>query len=85
MPIVIDPDSASWLLVQHTTRAGADHVEALRYDTDGNRVGDALDLGAVTHVARVGERCRRVADSPLPASFGVDVGENLEIRVDSIR
>ncbi len=71
--IVIDAQSSSWILVQHATRAGADHVVALRYDSGGARLDDAaVDLGTVARVAHVTDRI----DATL-AGYGVvriDVG-----------
>jgi hypothetical protein len=82
--IVIDPETSSWVLVQHATRGRTDHVEALRYDSDGNRIGTALDLGLVPRVARATER---IDASPLrPGVVRVDIaGRQTEMRVDSIR
>jgi hypothetical protein len=50
--IVIDSETPSWILVQHATRNGADHVIAIRYGTGGARLDDnPVDLGVVARVA----------------------------------
>jgi hypothetical protein len=55
--IVIDAQTLSWILVQHATRSGTDHVVATRYSVQGGRLGDgAVDLGAVPRVTRVSEK-----------------------------
>ncbi len=80
--IVIDPSSGSWVLVQHATRNGADHVVAIRYGADGyRRTTTAIDLGAVPHVS--------VPSSRIEASLAragvvrVDVaGKPIESRVE---
>jgi hypothetical protein len=81
--IVIDPETSSWLLVQHATRGGSDHVVVLRYDTDGNRLGNPTDLGAIARVAHGSER---VEAAPLrPGVVRINVGSNAtELKVDSI-
>jgi hypothetical protein len=80
--IVIEPETASWVLFQHATRAGADHVVALRYGALGERVrGDARDFGAVPRVAHtldridasiVGGIARVTPQAALPGSRGED-------------
>jgi hypothetical protein len=71
--IVIDDATFSWVLVQHATRAGSDHVVAVRYGIDGARLTKkAADLGAVPRVASVRDRI----DASLagPGRLRVDVG-----------
>jgi hypothetical protein len=83
--IVIDDDTSSWLLVQHATRAGADHVVTSRYDAQGNRLAiGAADLGAVPHVK---DTLDRIDATPAGARVvRVDVaGKSVEMRIDGAR
>jgi hypothetical protein len=71
--IVIDDTTFSWVLVQHATRGGSDHVVAVRYGLDGTRLTKkAVDLGAVPRVADPRDRI----DATLagPGRLRVDVG-----------
>jgi hypothetical protein len=81
--IVIDPETTTWMLLQHATRGGGDRVVAYRYGADGARLGVA-DLGAVPRVARATDRI----DAAL-ARLGVarvDVGgKATEVRFESVR
>jgi hypothetical protein len=71
--IVIDPETSSWLLFQHATRSGADHVVAIRYGALGERLGDAaIDFGAVGRAARTSDRIE--ASLVRPGIARVDVG-----------
>ena len=83
--IVIDPDTATWLLVQHATRAGADHVVAIRYDAQGNRLATGGgDLGAVPRVARVSDRIEVTLSRPRVVQVDV-AGKPVEMRLDADR
>ena len=83
--IVIDADTATWLLVQHATRSGADHVVAIRYDAQGNRLATGGgDLGAVPHVARVSDRIEVTPSRPRVVQVDV-AGKPVEMRLDADR
>jgi hypothetical protein len=70
--LVIDPATSTWILVQHATRGGVDHVVALRYGADGARIGNrATDLGAVK-VVRTLDRVN--ASLARPGVAAVEVG-----------
>jgi hypothetical protein len=82
--IAIDPATSSWLLVQHATRGGGDHVVALRYGAFGERLTAApADLGpeAVTHPSD-----RIDASLVRPGVVRVAVGaRSADVKVDALK
>jgi hypothetical protein len=79
--LAIDPTSGSWLLVQHATRGGGDHVVALRYGANGERLEKSTaDLGAVARVAHVSERIDAAIARPGVARVDV-AGKPVEVQI----
>ena len=78
---VTDPATSSWLLVQHATRTGADHVVAIRYGVNGDRLEkSSVDLGPVARVARVSDRIDVALVRPGVARVDV-AGTPVEVRI----
>ena len=85
--IVADTDE-SWMLVQHAPARGApiglspDHLLAFRYDARGTSLWETpVDLGAVAHVEKTGDRIA-IERARLGAARLVADGHDIEITSD---